>query len=84
MLSIVFDGYKRLDYILSVNETKGDLKKKIESIVYESNYAISKADIEEILFSNKRDSIEEALGKLIKENRIKLLQTGKYALYYKV
>ena len=83
MLSVVLDGYKKLDYILSINERKGPLKQKIETIIGDANYAISKADIEEILFSNQRDSIEEVLGKLIKEGKIKLLQKGKYSLYYK-
>ena len=83
MLSVVLDGYEKLDYILSINERKGPLKQKIETIIGDANYAISKADIEEILFSNQRDSIEEVLGKLIKEGKIKLLQKGKYSLYYK-
>ncbi|MCQ2795403.1 MAG: Fic family protein [Bacilli bacterium] len=81
MLGILIEGYKKLDYILSINEEKGILTEKILKIIRETHKPVSKADIEEILFNNKRDSIEEALGKLIKSNKIILIQKGKYSLY---
>lgn len=83
LLNVILDGYKKLNYILSVNNEKLLLIDKVKKIVYESNEPISKAEIEEVLFINKRDSIEEALGKLIKDNTIKLIQRGKYSLYYR-
>lgn len=81
MLGILIDGYKKLDYILTINEEKGNLIEKISKIVRDSHKPISKAEIEEILFNNKRDSIEEALGKLVKSKKITLIQKGKYSLY---
>lgn len=83
MLSILIEGYRKLDYILLVNEEKGTLQSKIVRIIDEANEPLSKGDIEEILFSNKRDSIEEALGKLVKEQKIVLLKKGKAAEYWK-
>ena len=84
MLSVVLDGYKKLDYILLINEEKGTLRNKILKIINDAVIPQRKADIEEILFSNKRNSIEEALGVLVKENKIKLIQTGKYSIYWKI
>ena len=84
MLSVVLDGYKKLDYILLINEEKGTLKNKILKIIDDAVIPQRKVDIEEILFSNKRNSIEEALGELVKEKKIKLIQTGKYSIYWKI
>lgn len=39
--------------------------------------------LEEILFLNTRGPIEEALGKLVEENSIQIIQRGKYILYYR-
>lgn len=84
MLYVLFAGYKRLDYIFTINEQKGTLCEKILRILNDTNKPITKADIEEVLFSNKRDSIEEALGKLVKEHKIQLLKKGKYSQYWKI
>lgn len=84
MLSVMVDGYKKLDYMFSLYQDKSTLIEKVHRIINETNEPISKGDLEEILFSNKRDSIEEALGKLIKSNEIKLIQKGKYSLYWKI
>lgn len=84
MLGIILDGYKKLNYILSLQEEKLLLIDKTFKVITDSNEPISKADIEEILFSNTRSSIEEALGNLIKEKKVKLIQRGKYSLYYRL
>ena len=84
MLSVVLEGYKKLDYILRIQSEKGTLAEKILRIVSDSNLPVTKADIEEILFSNSRDSIEQALGKLVKDSKIQLLSKGKYAQYWRI
>ena len=83
MESIVLDGYKKLNYILSIQQMKGILDDKLSKVINDSNTLISKAEMEEILFSYKRSSIEESLGRLVKENKIQLVQKGKYSLYYR-
>ena len=70
-LNLILEGYRKLHYIFSINSEKILLKDKVKKIINESDEPISKGDIEEILFSNTRGSIEEALGKLVKENRNK-------------
>lgn len=82
-LNLILEGYKKLHYIFSINSEKILLKDKVKKIINESDEPISKGDIEEILFSNTRGSIEEALGKLVKENSIQIIQRGKYSLYYR-
>jgi len=82
-LRVLHDGYRKLRYIININSEKGTLNYKIQKIINESTIPLSKGDIEEILFSNTRDSIEEVLASLVKNNKIKLLQKGKYSLYYR-
>lgn len=62
MLRIILTGYMKLNYIFFINKEKMLLVDKIKKIIHESDEPLSKADLEEILYSNKRDSIEEALG----------------------
>lgn len=84
MLSIILEGYQKLDYILTIFNDRNNLENKIITIINDSNEPLTKNDFEEILFSNTRDSIEQALGKLIKNKRIQLIQKGKYSKYWKV
>ncbi len=82
-LSLLLNGYKKLQYIFEINAEKNKLIEKVEKVINDSDSPLNKVDIEEILFSYKRDSIEEALGKLKKDNKIRLLQKGRYSLYYR-
>ena len=84
MLGVLIDGYKKLDYILMISQMKGNLEEKALRIIDDANEPLSKTDFEEILFGYRRDSIEEALGKLVKSKRIRLLQKGKDARYWKI
>ena len=45
---------------------------------------ISKADIEEVLINLSRTTIEKSLGVLVKKEQIQMIQSGKYAKYYKI
>ena len=83
MCGIILDGYKKLNYILSVQQMDGILDDKLLKVINDSNKPISKSDMEELLFSYKRSSIEESLGRLVKNNKIQLIQKGHYSLYYR-
>lgn len=84
MLEIISKGYKTLAYILDVNSSKGTSLDKVLKIINDSNELISKGDIEEILYSLTRTTIEKSLGILVKDNKIKMVQSGKYSKYYKI
>lgn len=58
-MSLLLNGYKKLQYIFEINTEKN---KSIEKVINDSDTPLNKGDIEEILFSYKRDSIEETLG----------------------
>ncbi len=84
MLRMVLLGYQKLNYILEVSSLKGGCITKVEKIIRDSFSPISKADIEEILYSYGRDSIEKALKSLLKQGKARLVQKGHYAKYFKV
>lgn len=62
---------------------KRPLTEKLFRVIYDSNETMSKGDIEEILYSYKCSSIEEALRDLKKINEIKIINKGRYTKYYR-
>ena len=58
-MPLLLNGYKKIQYIFEINTEKNKL---IEKVINDSDTPFNKGDIEEILFSYKRDSIEEAVG----------------------
>lgn len=84
MLKCLRDGYEKLAYIAELNSAKGNVKEKVLRIINDFKGLISKADIEEIFVNASRTSIEKALGELSKEGSIQMIQSGKFAKYYKV
>ena len=84
MLNCLKDGYAKLAYIIEVNSMPGFSIDKVLRVVNDVKAPIAKADIEEILVNLTRTTIEKALGELVSSSRIQLVQSGKYAKYYKI
>ena len=84
MLNCLKDGYSKLGYILQVNSIPGTSDDKVLKVINDSKTPISKADIEEVLINLSRTTIEKSLGELVKKERIQMIQSGKYAKYYKI
>jgi len=84
MLECLKEGYKKLAYIAEINSLKADTKEKVSLVVNDAKAPIAKADIEEILINASRTAIEKALWTLSKEGSIQMVQSGKYAKYYKI
>ena len=84
MLECLKEGYKKLAYIVEINSLDLNIKEKVLLVVNDSKAPITKADIEEILINASRTTIEKALGMLLKERSIQMIQSGKYAKYYKI
>jgi len=84
MLGIVSKGYQKLSYITEINSNSLLSKDLVLRVVNDSSKPIAKQEIEELLFSLSRTTIEKALFELVKSNKIQLIQKGKYAMYYKI
>lgn len=83
LLQIILEGYDRLEQMTEFARLKADSEEKVRMAVEKASSPISKADIEEILFSLSKTTIEKSLGSLVKEDRIQMVQSGHYAKYYR-
>ena len=84
MLACLKEGYQKLAYIIEVNSMSGFANDKVLRVINDSKRPMTKADIEELLVNLSRTTIEKALGTLEKQQRIQMIQRGKYAKYYKI
>ncbi len=84
MLMRMKEGYEKLAYIAELNSTKGFANDKVLKVVNDAKAPISKSEIEEILVNLSRTTIEKALGYLVYSKTIQMVQSGKYAKYYKI
>ena len=73
-----------MTYMTSINGMEGTCPEKVLKAVTDSDLPISKADLEEILFRYTRNSIEKALKELLAQKKIRLVQSGRYAKYFRV
>lgn len=84
MLECLKEGYLKLSYILEVNSMSGRSNDKVLKVINDSKGLISKADIEEVLINLSRTTIEKSLNELVLSGKIQMVQSGKYARYYKI
>ena len=84
MLKCLKEGYQRLAYIFEINSINGLSDQKVLRVIYDAKEPITKAEIEELLINLTRTTIEKALSNLLKSNKIQMIQSGKYAKYYKI
>lgn len=83
MLQVISEAYIKLDYIVSVNSSEGKAKDKVLRVINDSPTKITKSDIEELLVNYSRTSIELALGELLKEDKVIILNKGRYSRYFR-
>ena len=84
LLKIILEGYHKLDYIIEINNIDGTAEEKVLRIVLDSSTPISKNVIQNVLYAASGATIEKALAKLVKENRIQLITKGRYSKYFRV
>lgn len=84
MLKCLKEGYQRLAYIFEINSISGLSDQKVQRVINEAKEPITKAEIEELLINLSRTTIEKSLSNLLKSNKIQMIQSGKYAKYYKI
>ena len=84
MLKCILEAYRKLDYIMEVNQDNGKTIDKVYKIIYDSATPINKRVIENVLYATSSVTIEKALASLIKENRIQLIAKGRYSKYFRL
>ena len=84
MLKCILEAYRKLDYIMEVNQDNGKAIDKVYKIIYDSATPINKRVIENVLYATSSATIEKALATLIKENRIQLIAKGRYSKYFRL
>ena len=84
MLKCILEAYRKLDYIMEVNDENGKTIDKVYKIIYDSATPINKRVIENVLYATSSATIEKALAALIKENRIQLIAKGRYSKYFRL
>ena len=84
MLKCILEAYRKLDYIMEVNDENGKAIDKVYKIIYDSATPINKRVIENVLYATSSATIEKALAALIKENRIQLIAKGRYSKYFRL
>jgi len=84
MLKCLKEGYEKLAYIIETNNISGVANDKVLKVINDSKLPITKAEIEEVLINLSRTTIEKALKELVGSSKIQMIQSGKYAKYYKI
>ena len=84
MLKCILEAYRKLDYIMEVNDENSKTIDKVYKIIYDSATPINKRVIENVLYATSSATIEKALAALIKENRIQLIAKGRYSKYFRL
>ena len=84
MLKCLKEGYEKLAYIIETNNISGVANDKVLKVINDSKLPITKAEIEEVLINLSRTTIEKSLKELTALSKIQMVQSGKYAKYYKI
>ena len=84
LLKRILEAYRKLDYILEVNEADLTSEEKVLKVVEDSATPISKIVVFRVLYALSKATIEKALAKLVSENRIQLIAKGRYAKYFRM
>lgn len=84
ILKRILEAYRKLDYIIEINELDATAEEKVLKVVEDSATPISKTMILRILYALSKATVEKALAKLAKESRIQIITKGRYSRYFRV
>ena len=84
LLKRILEAYRKLDYILEVNDMDVNTEDKVLKVVVDSATPISKTVVLRVLYAVSKVTIEKALAKLLNEGRIQLITKGRYSKYFRV
>lgn len=83
MLECLTEAYKKAAYIMTINSIKEPANDKVLQVINDAPEPISKGEIEETLINLSRTTIEKSLRELLNLEKIQMIQSGRYAKYYK-
>ena len=84
MLKCILEAYRKLDYIMEVNNQNDLTIEKVYKVIFDSARPIGKRVIQNVLYATSSATIEKALAELIKDNRIQLINKGRYSKYFRL
>lgn len=84
MLKMILESYNKLDYILTIGELEGTADDKVLKIITDSATPISKNVVQNVLYCTSFATIEKSLAKLVKEEKIQLINKGRYSKYFRM
>lgn len=84
ILKRILEAYRKLDYILEVNDEPITTEEKVLKVVMDSATPISKTVVLRVLYAVSKVTVEKALAKLVDEGRIQLITRGRYSKYFRI
>ena len=84
LLKRILEAYRKLDYIMEVNELDVSSEEKVLKVVVDSATPISKTVVLRVLYALSKVTVEKALNKLVDEGKIQLITRGRYSKYFRV
>ena len=84
ILKRILEAYRKLDYIIEVNDMDATSEEKTLKVIVDSATPISKNVIFSVLYATSQATVEKALAKLLKEGRIQLITKGRYSKYFRI
>ncbi|MCR5078690.1 MAG: Fic family protein [Bacilli bacterium] len=84
ILKRILEAYRKLDYIIEINELDATAEEKVLKVIEDSATPITKTMVLRILFAISKATIEKMLAKLLKDGRIQIITKGRYAKYFRI
>ena len=83
ILKRILEAYRKLDYILEVNDMDANSEEKVLKVVVDSATPVGKNVIFNVLYATSAATVEKALAKLLKDGKIQLITKGRYSKYFR-
>ena len=84
VLRSILDAYRRLDYIIEINNMEGTSEEKTLKIILDSATPITKQVIQNVLYATSSATIEKSLAALQRSGKIQLITKGRYSKYFRL
>jgi len=84
LLKIILEAYRKVDYIMEINDMDCNTDEKVLKIVSDSATPISKNVVQNVLYATSSVTIEKALSKLVRDGKVQLITKGRYSKYFRM
>ena len=83
LIKLVLQAYRRLEYIIEINNLDMSTEDKVLKIVQDSATPIGKHVVRNALFGIQKETIDKHLNKLVSAGKIQLIQRGDSVKYFR-